>query len=214
MGKASQYVAALQTGSLGVVPPLDEANLAATTLRAAQNIAYDDELAQRSGAPEGHPVPARLGQPSTIEHVIYVIAENRTYDQVLGDIDGAAGDDALTVFGEDVTPNYHRLARELTVLDNFHATGNVSSDGAYWTLSGVANDFVEKLWPARTAGRLRFEPFRGSEPAAIPAAGYLWTNALAAGLTVRTYGMEMQDPALEAHADPQYPGFDPLGWRR
>ena len=207
-GETSQYVAALQSGSLGIVPALDETNLAATTLRAAQNIPYDEELAEVSGAPEGLPVPALLGQPSPIEHVIYVVAENRTYDQVLGDVAGAEGEKQLAVFGEAVTPNYHKLARRFAVLDNFHAAGNVSTDGAFWSLAGLANDFVEKLWPARTAGRLRFEPLRGAEPAAIPAAGYLWTNALAAGLGVRNYGLDLQDPALEAHIHPEYPSFD------
>jgi DNA-binding beta-propeller fold protein YncE len=106
-GETSQYVAALQTGSLGVVPALDEATLNAATVRAAQNIPYDDDLALASGGPDGHPVPAQLGQVSPIEHVVYAVAENRTYDQILGDVEGGNGDPDLTVFGVEVTPNHH-----------------------------------------------------------------------------------------------------------
>jgi DNA-binding beta-propeller fold protein YncE len=211
-GETSSYVAALEKGSLGIVPPLDEATFGATTLRAAQNIPYDDALTVQSGAPEGHPIPATLGGPSPIEHVIYVLAENRTYDQILGDVGGANGDPALAALGASLTPNYHKLAREFVTLDNFYATGTVSADGAYWSLGGFANDFVEKLWPSRSAGRLRFDPFVGADPAATPPAGMLWSNALAAGLTVRNYGVwaepKVRDPALAAHTDPDYPPFD------
>ncbi len=207
-GEASDYVAALETGSLGIVPQLDETELAATTVRAAQNIAYDDDLALVSGAPQAHPVPAELSQPSPIEHVIYVLAENRTYDQILGDIAEAEGDAALAAFGAAVTPNYHRLARRFAVLDNFYATGSTSADSAFWSLAGFANDFVEKLWPAKAAGRLRAELFGGYDAASLPAAGFLWSNALAAGLSVRNYGIEIEDPALAPHTHQPYPGFD------
>ena len=217
-GEPAEYVAALETGSLGIVPPLDETALGATTVRAAENIPYDDELALASGAPEGHPVPATVGGPSPIEHVIYVVAENRTYDQILGDVGGANGDPALAALGGGLTPNYHKLAREFAVLDNFYATGAVSADGAYWSFGAFANDFVEKLWPSLTAGRLRFDPLRGAEPAAAPPAGFLWSNALAAGLSIRNYGVWVEpgpggepkvgDPVLAPYTDLDYPGFD------
>ncbi|MEZ5364861.1 MAG: bifunctional YncE family protein/alkaline phosphatase family protein [Bryobacterales bacterium] len=207
-GEPADYVAALEKGSLGIVPPLDESTLAAATVRTAQNIPYDDDLAQVSGAPENHPVPARLGQPSPIEHVIYVLAENRTYDQILGDIGGAEGDAALASLGGALTPNYHKLAREFVALDNFYTPGSVSADGLFWSFAGMANDYVEKLWPSVAAGRLRTDPFAGNEPARIPPAGFLWTNALSAGLSVRNYGIESGDPTLEPYTDKQYPGFD------
>src|SRR5205085_7917549 len=97
--------------------------------------------------PAGNPIPAKVGAPSPIKHVIYVIKENRTYDQVLGDIREGNGEAALCIFPEKITPNHHRLAREFVLLDNFYAEGEVSATGHEWSMGAYATDFVQKVWP-------------------------------------------------------------------
>ena len=217
-GADSDYVAALETGSLGLLPTLTPDILALTTRRVIANSPYSDDLLTLAGAPEGNPIPNRLGDPSPIEHVIYVIKENRSFDQIFGDFDGAAGHKDLVVFNKDVTPNHRKLAREFALLDNFHANGSVSADGQNWSAGAVANDYVEKLWPSYQARRRDIYDFEGTEPTAIPPAGYLWSNAVGAGKSVRNYGMwgtrgpsgrtRFSDPALAPHSHPDYPPFD------
>jgi hypothetical protein len=167
----------------------------------------------------GSPVPSRPGDASPIRHVIYVVKENRTFDQILGDFKGAKGDPDLVVFGEDAAPNHRKLAREFTLLDNFYTAGDVSADGQNWTFGALATDFIEKLWPSYYARRRGVYDFEGGEPAALPPAGYLWTNARAAGLAVRSYGVwtqsaqpggsaSVKDPGLVADSDASFPPFD------
>jgi DNA-binding beta-propeller fold protein YncE len=218
-GEEQQYVASLQTGSLGILPPLSGERVARLTDRVIANTLYDDSAMTPAAAPVGSPVPSRPGDASPIRHVIYVVKENRTYDQVLGDFKGAKGDPGLVVFGEEVAPNHRKLAREFTLLDNFYTAGDVSADGQNWTFSAIANDFVEKFWPSYYARRRGVYDFEGGEPTALPPAGYLWTNARAAGLAVRNYGVWTQpaesggsfsskDPGLVSDSNPSFPGFD------
>ncbi|MDA1314912.1 MAG: bifunctional YncE family protein/alkaline phosphatase family protein [Acidobacteria bacterium] len=220
-GVNSDYVAALETGSLGILPPLTPEMLVPLIRRVIANSPYSDTLLTLAGVPPGNPVPNRQDDPSPIEHVIYVIKENRSFDQIFGDFahgDAAAGQKDLVVFNNDVTPNHRKLAREFALLDNFYAAGSVSADGYSWSTGALANDYVEKLWPSYQARRRDVYDFEGSEPAAIPPAGYLWTNALSAGLSVRNYGMgatrgragrtEFSDPGLAPHSQPDYPPFD------
>ena len=128
------------------------------------------------------------GIPPAIQHVLYIVKENRTYDQVLGDIGEGASDPSLCLFPEKVGPNHHKLAREFVLLDNFYVNGDVSADGHNWSTSAISNDFVEKLWPSNYAHRHLAYGFEGGEPAAYPPAGYLWTNAAARGVSMRNYG--------------------------
>ncbi|MBI1357339.1 MAG: hypothetical protein GC160_23605 [Acidobacteria bacterium] len=202
--KPADYVAALETGSLGILPKVSEEQLAGLTLRAAENILYDDAFAVAPPLPPDSPL---AGPSSPIQHVVLVITENRSYDQLFGDLPGGEGDPKLTLFGDDTAPNRRRLAREFVLFDNFYATGSVSADGLAQTTAAFANDFLEKLWPARYARRLSIDPFGPAEPAVQPPAGYLWSNALAAGLSVRNYGLS-PDVSLEGHTDAEYPGFD------
>lgn len=130
------------------------------------------------------PLPERHGEPSTIEHVIYIIKENRTYDQVLGDMPEGNGDPALCTYGEEVSPNHHALAREFALLDNFYCCGTLSADGHQWTDSGYATDYIEKGfrgWP-------RSYPYDGGDAMAYSPGGFIWDNALAHGKSVRVYG--------------------------
>ncbi|MBO0699741.1 MAG: bifunctional YncE family protein/alkaline phosphatase family protein [Zavarzinella sp.] len=130
------------------------------------------------------PVPERHGEPSVFEHVIYVIKENRTYDQVLGDMKEGNGDPNLCIFGEDVTPNHHKLAREFVLLDNFYCSGVLSADGHSWTNAAYATDYLEKQF----GQFVRSYPYEGSDPLAFPTTGFLWDNALAVKRTFRNYG--------------------------
>lgn len=209
-GSEQQYVAALQKGSLGLLAPLDPSTLRALTQRAGENILYGDALLEDAGAPPGNPIPNRPGDPSPIKHVVLVLKENRTFDQLLGDIDRAEGDSRLVVFGPDVAPNHRRLAEQFVLLDNFYAAGDVSADGQNWSTAAMANDFVEKLWPSALGRRLNWNAFEGGDTASFPAAGYLWSNALSAGLTVRNYGLfaSTVDAGLRPLSADNYPGFD------
>jgi YVTN family beta-propeller protein len=130
------------------------------------------------------PVPERHGEPSVFEHVIYVIKENRTYDQVLGDMQEGNGDASLCIFGEEVTPNHHKLAREFVLLDNFYCSGVLSADGHSWTNAAYATDYLEKQF----GQFVRSYPYEGSDPLAFPVSGFLWDNALAHQKSFRNYG--------------------------
>jgi YVTN family beta-propeller protein len=130
------------------------------------------------------PVPGRHGEPSVIKHVLYVIKENRTYDQVFGDMKEGDGEPKLCVFGEEVTPNHHKLAREFVLLDNFYCSGVLSADGHSWADSAYVTDYLEKAF----GGFSRSYPDDGRDPLAFAPTGFLWDNALAYRKTVRNYG--------------------------
>jgi YVTN family beta-propeller protein len=134
------------------------------------------------------PVPERVGEPSLFRHVFYIIKENRTYDQVLGDMKEGNGDPDLCVFGERVTPNQHKLAREFVLLDNTYCSGILSADGHQWTDAAFVTDYLEKSF----GGFPRSYP-DGMEDDDIDAlayspAGFIWDNAIAHGKTLRDYG--------------------------
>ena len=172
----------------------------------------------------GHPIPLEPGKRSPIEHVIYVIKENRTYDQVFGDMPEGNGDPTLCLFPERVTPNHHALARQFVLLDNFYVESEVSADGHEWSMGAYATDFVERHWPLSYGHNRRKKfpyPSEGSfDAAARPAGGYLWDRAIAAGVSVRSYGEWVANgrtpddpctakvPALEGRFDPLYRSFD------
>ncbi len=173
--------------------------------------------------PPGNPVPQQPGDVSPIKYCIYVIKENRTYDQVLGDLPEGNGDPNLCLFPEKLTPNHHRLAREFVVLDNFYMESEISADGHEWTMGAYATDFVEKTWPLtyghNGSGKFPY-PSEGVFPIAAPAGGYLWDRAREAGVSYRSYGEFINrgktpnDPghtrvtALQGNFDPWYRGWD------
>jgi YVTN family beta-propeller protein len=151
-----------------------------------------------------------------IKHVVYVVKENRTYDEVLGDDRRGNGDASLAIFGKRITPNIHRLADDFALLDNFEENSFVSADGHNWVNAAYATDYVEKLWPADYAGRDRPYDFEGTA-ASNPSAGYIWDDAIAHGRTVRDYGEFVKQgplpsvgdvPSLAGHVDPRYRGWD------
>ena len=117
--------------------------------------------------------------------MIYIIKENRTYDQVLGDMTEGNGDSNLCLFGEEVTPNHHQLARNFVLLDNFYADAEISADGHEWTMGAYASDFVQKMWRfqyGHNQSKKYVYPAEGVFPMATPAGGYLWDRAADAGL--------------------------------
>jgi YVTN family beta-propeller protein len=184
----TQYVAHMQTGTASFIAPFDEAALNAYTKQVLANSPYNDNMLDTLPAPEGNPIPSVPGDPSPIKHVIYIVKENRSWDQVLGDMGKGNCDPSLVLFGENITPNQHKLARDFVLLDNFYVSADVSADGHNWSTSAIAGDYVQKMWPTNYAGRRKVYDFEGGEPAALPPAGYLWTNAIAHGLTLRNYG--------------------------
>ncbi|MEJ7606606.1 MAG: hypothetical protein WKF37_10115, partial [Bryobacteraceae bacterium] len=143
------------------------------------------EFLARAKAPTAPTVlPREVGAGSPIQHVIYIIKENRTYDQVLGDMPKGDGDPRLTIFGRQVTPNQHALAEQFVLFDNLYCDGEVSVDGHSWSVSAYATDFNEKLWPPNYGGHSKASPSN----AYLPAGGHLWDLARRKGLTYRSYG--------------------------
>jgi DNA-binding beta-propeller fold protein YncE len=175
-------------------------------------------------APEpGNPIPVKIGEPSPIKYVFYIIKENRTYDQVFGDIPRGNGDPKLCLFPEKNSPNHHRLANDFVLLDNFYADAEVSADGHEWSMGAYATDFVEKTWPMhyRPGGIKKFTfPAEGRFPIANSVSGHIWDRAKEAGVTYRSFGEFILDgptldspnicrvPALKDHFDLWYRGFD------
>ncbi|MCC6124380.1 MAG: bifunctional YncE family protein/alkaline phosphatase family protein [Pirellulales bacterium] len=130
------------------------------------------------------PAPERIGEPSPIKHVLYIIKENRTYDQVFGDMPQGEGDPELCIFGREITPNHHKLAEEFVLLDNFYCSGVCSADGHQWTDEAYVTDYLEKSfggWP-------RSYPYWGGDAMAYSGGGFIWDNALARRKTLRIYG--------------------------
>lgn len=172
-----EYVGRLQIGSASIIAPITDDQLRSYTADVMANSPYRDEAlnADASGFPP-------------IEHVLYIVKENRTYDQILGDLGKGESDPALCLFNEQVSPNHHKLAREFVLLDNFYVNGDVSGDGHNWSTSAISNDYVAKLWPNSYGKRRNHYDYEGGEPAALPPAGYLWTNAAARNVSIRNYG--------------------------
>lgn len=224
----AQYIGGLLLGTVEFVDLPDAAGRAAA-FGAWSKTAYacsplGAAAAPRGVRPEGSPIPASIGGSSPIKHVIYVIRENRTYDQVFGDIATGNGAPQLCLFPEKVTPNAHALAREFVLLDNLYADGEVSADGHEWSMAAYATDFVEKAWPlnyGHNQNKKYDYPSEGRYPVAYPANGYLWNRAAEAGVTYRTYGEFTDDgdgtpanparasiPVLRGHLDELYPSWD------
>jgi YVTN family beta-propeller protein len=143
-----------------------------------------------AGAAAPQPVPARLGDPSVFEHVIYVIKENRTYDQMFGDIEKGDGDPKLCTFGRDISPNHHALAEQFVLLDNYYCNGVLSADGHSWATEGNVTPYLEKAF----GGFTRSYTF-GDDPLTYSSSGFIWDGILGAGLSFRNYG-EMDSAVL------------------
>jgi len=161
-------------GSVSVIPIPDDAKLKELTKQVYANNRWDEVLTAR---PPVSPAPA-------IKNVIYIIKENRTYDQVFGDLPQGNGDKSLCQFGRDVTPNHHALAEQFVLLDNFYCCGILSADGHQWCVESYVTDYIERAF----GGFPRSYPYHGTDAMAYASSGFIWDNALKAGKTFRNYG--------------------------
>jgi YVTN family beta-propeller protein len=206
------YSPTFLSGALSIVPIPDAAQLLGYTDRVYRNYPYSDRLLEQVPVTEKTAIPGRVGEPSPIKHVIYIIKENRTYDQVFGDLKEGNGDPNLVLFGEDITPNHHKLARDFVLLDNLYCNAEVSRDGHPWSTGAYATDYVARDWMLTYSGRQGVnEDDEGS--LSRPPSGYLWDACARKGLSYRSYGeyghrvsqpegpfkIETQVPALVGH---------------
>ena len=170
----SQYVGSMIMGTLSAIPVPDRDALARYTNQVRANDRFDG-ADQPAGSHEV--IPARPGDPTPIKHVIYIVKENRTYDQVFGSLGKGNGDPALNLFGDDVAPNQRTLARRFVTLDNFYADGAVSSDGWEWATASESNSYNEHLWPVAYSGRGRSDDVytnRATDPGKITGDSRIW----------------------------------------
>ncbi len=200
-----QYIAGLFRGILSIIDTPGKTTMEMYSGAVFDNTPYIKEKELVAEGMEGNPVPRKVGDPSPIKYVFYVIKENRTYDQVLGDMPEGNGDPELVLFGEKITPNQHALAREFVLLDNFFVDGEVSADGHNWSMGAYATDFLEKTWPTRYGGRGGSASHQGTKNISNNKNGFLWDYCQRAGVSYRTYGEFISVsgipniPVLEGH---------------
>ena len=176
-----------ELASLSIIPLPDSKQLVEYTTNVAQyNLVNRVDLLalQPRKNIEPVPVPERLGEPSVFKHVVYIIKENKTYDQVFGDMKEGNGDSSLCVFGEKITPNTHTLAKQFGLMDNYYASGKSSAEGHQWTDAGMVSDYVEK----NVRAWFRSYPHRQADALVYNKAGFIWNHALDHGKTVKVFG--------------------------
>ena len=187
-------------GSVSLIPLPSADELAKQTQTVLANNRLTESISAlappRKDVPP-RPIPERHGEPSVFKHVLYIIKENRTYDQVFGDIERGEGDPDLCIYGRDVTPNHHKLVDEFVLLDNFYCSGVLSADGHQWTNEAYVTDYLEKAF----GGFPRSYPYWGGDAMAYASSGFIWDNVLAHKKTLRVYGefvtasIKWKDPA-------------------
>ncbi len=182
-----RYIGRTMSGALSIVPIPDESQLAKYTAQVYANCPYSDQSLVGAPTKEKTVVPSRVGDPCPIRHVIYIIKENRTYDQVFGDIKEGNGDAGLVMFGEKVSPNHHKLAREYVLLDNLYCNGQVSRDGHPWSTMAYNTDYVARDWHLTYSNRKGVDDDDDANLSKAPS-GYLWDACARAGLDYRNYG--------------------------
>ena len=211
--KAGQYIGSLFLGTLSVIDIPDDKTMAVYSKLTYENTPYSKEKELITEGEAGNPIPMRVGDASPIKYVFYIIKENRTYDQILGDMKEGNGNASICLFPEKVTPNQHALAREFVLMDNFYVDAEVSADGHNWSTAAYANDFIEKTWPTSYGGRGGNYDFEGSRKIAYPKGGFIWDHCKQKNISYRTYG-EFADEkkanytTLNGHFCKGYPGFD------
>ncbi len=202
------YVAAILTGSVRSI---------ARSAFSAQSTA---QVTANIPSPQPTPPQTVIRSGGPIKHVIYIIKENRTYDQVLGDLPGANGDPKLAWFGENVTPNQHAIARRFGIFDDTYTDAQVSANGHNWSTAAFANDYLERFWPPNYGGRRDLYDFEDGAVASTPRNGYLWDDANKRDVVFRDYGefvsyavigggfVTTSMPGLTGKIDERYPPFD------
>lgn len=211
--KTVQYIGGLFKGTMSIFEEPDAQTLGSYSELVYQNTPYHKSEELQTQGETGNPVPSKVGDPSPVKYVFYIIKENRTYDQVLGDIKKGNGDTSLVLFGEHVTPNLHSLANEFVLLDNFYCDAEVSADGHNWSMGAYATDYLEKTWPTSYGDRGGDYDGEGNRAIANNKTGFIWNHCRRAGVSYRTYG-EFADnykpniPVLEDHYCRFYTGWD------
>ncbi len=210
---AVQYIGGLFKGTMSIFEEPAEQALGLYSKAVYANSPYTKEKELNASGEKGNPIPMKVGDPSPIKHVFYIVKENRTYDQVLGDVTGGNGDTSLVLFGENITPNQHALVKEFVLLDNFYVDGEVSADGHNWTFGAYATDYLEKNWPTSYGGRGGKYDAEGRTRAADNKGDFIWGNAKKHGVSYRTYGEFADDykpnlKILEGHFCPYYTSWD------
>jgi YVTN family beta-propeller protein len=209
-----QYIGSLFKGSLSFIPIPTMNELEKYSKQVYKNTPYNKNKEALAAGEFGNPIPQKVGASSPIKYVFYVIKENRTYDQVLGDMKEGNGDSSLCLFGEKITPNLHALARNFVLLDNFYDDAEVSADGHNWSTAAYATDYVEKTWPTNYSGRGGTYDYEGTREIAYPAKGFIWDYCKRAGISYRNYGEFVHDgkepilPSIVDHFCPGFPDFD------
>ena len=191
-----------ELASISIIPTPNSAALKLLTQEVAQlNLLNRTEALALQPRPNiaAKPVPERIGEPSVFKHVVYIIKENKTYDQVFGDMKGSRADSTLCVFGNNITPNTHALAKQFGYMDDYNASGKSSAEGHQWTDAGMVSDYVEK----NVRAWFRSYPHRQEDAMVYNKAGFIWNHALDHGKTVRVYG-----EACETEYDRKLNWFD------
>ncbi|MBI3840309.1 MAG: bifunctional YncE family protein/alkaline phosphatase family protein [Planctomycetia bacterium] len=211
------YIGTTLSGALSIVPIPEVGKLSAYTEVVYRNCPYSDTLLSDAPHPTKTAIPTKVGDPSPIKYVIYIIKENRTYDQVFGDIGRGNCDPSLVMFGQEVTPNHHKLANEFVLLDNLYCNGHVSADGHPWSTMAYNTDYTARNWALTYSSREGIEDDDEGDLQKAPS-GYLWDACARHDLTYRSYGeyggrvsqpdgsikMEGRVPGLVGHMPPTF----------
>ena len=208
-----QYIGGLFKGALSIIPVPDEKELAIYSQAVYRNTPYNKQIEKISEGQEGNPIPLKPGLETPIKYVFYVLKENRTYDQVLGDMSSGNGDSSLCLFPRHVTPNQHALADQFVLLDNFYVNAEVSADGHNWSMAAYANDYVEKTWPTSYGDRGGTYDYAGNRKIAFPKNGFIWDLCIRNHVSMRNYGEFSDDgkpylPGLARNTCASYRGWD------
>ncbi len=188
---AFDYIPRTLEGSVSFIARPDAAQMVAYTEQVRRNSPYTPESLHRAPIRSAGVIPDKVGDPCPIKHVLYIIKENRTYDQVFGDMKDAAGkpigngDPSLAIYGENVTPNHHQLARDYVLLDNLYCNSEVSVDGHSWCDAAMATDFNQRSWILSYS---KHGILPGNAEMETPSAGYLWDLCKRHGVSFKTYG--------------------------
>jgi YVTN family beta-propeller protein len=218
---ADQYSGSMIVGTLSVIGGFDQAQLDKWTAQVHANDGFDAHGEVRS-AGQSPVVPQRPGQSTPIKHLIYVVKENRTFDQEFGSLGKGNGDPSLNLFGDESVPNARELQRRFVTLDNFYADAEVSAQGWNWVVAANSNPYSESGWPANYSDRNHPYPSESGDPAIAPnvdpADAYIWDRLAKAAVSFRNYGFYVAlnstaeshaaDPVLDANTDHAYRGFN------
>ena len=203
-GSQVEYIGGLFKGTMSIFEVPKQELLDQYTRRVYENSPYSPQKTENAGiANAGNPIPMKVGDKSPIKYVFYVIKENRTYDQILGDVAKGNGDTSLVLFGKKYTPNQHAIVDQFVLLDNFYVDAEVSADGHNWSMGALANDYLEKTWPTSYGGRGGTYGGEGEREVANNKAGFIWNNCNRYGVSFRTYGefMSASKPTISVLKD-------------